>query len=377
MNTKTSNNNDIENDISLEDCSLVKDIFLLNSKRLNTNDLKFKSNLLINALNDFSKKYESDTKNILLNQKFLLTFKEIIQLIRDSIDTQRKIDELNISNIEFVRNLTQNFINNLSYNIFCFEKIDKDFYGVKKQLKNNKNIQHSKKNSDFSVNNCNSSVSRNNQQSKNCNNLNNTMHTNTTSSTFRKRSMPKETDNKKNNDDNFPKKKIIYKEKTVTIKKSVDKRKNYNQITQPVKNIYKRRNSSIGRRSKNIAQREGNKSISPLQSIYSTAMKKCNKKYSDIYLACENLNLTGSSNILLNRNKLRRNSEVNVKKFGVLDYGEEITTKKDYKNKDDCIESDGIQKKFITKVPKPSIYTKQLLIKGRKYINDFNCYTEF
>lgn len=377
MNTKTSNNNDIENDISLEDCSLVKDIFLLNSKRLNTNDLKFKSNLLINALNDFSKKYESDTKNILLNQKFLLTFKEIIQLIRDSIDTQRKIDELNISNIEFVRNLTQNFINNLSYNIFCFEKIDKDFYGVKKQLKNNKNIQHSKKNSDFSVNNCNSSVSRNNQQSKNCNNLNNTMHTNTTSSTFRKRSMPKETNNKKNNDDNFPKKKILYKEKTVTIKKSVDKRKNYNQITQPEKNIYKRRNSSIGRRSKNIAQREGNKSISPLQTIYSTAMKKCNKKYSDIYLACENLNLTGSSNILLNRNKLRRNSEVNVKKFGVLDYGEEITSKKDCKNKDDCIETDSIQKKFITKVPKPSIYTKQLLIKGRKYINDFNCYTEF
>ena len=372
MNVKTSNN--FENDISLED-SLVKDISLLNSKRLNTNDFKIRANLLINALNDFSDKYESDTRNILLNQKFVLSFKEIIQLMRDSIDTQRKIDELNTANEEFVRNLTQNFINNLSYNIFCFVKIDKDFYGVKKKIKNNKKIQHSKKNSDFSIKICNSGSSRNYHQKKTSSNL--SMHTNTTTtSTNRKRSVQKDIQNKQNNDEIFSKKKLLCKERSLVIKKSIEKRKSCNQITKMDKNLVQRRNSSVMRRHKIIAPKEEIKSGSPHQNNHSTEIKKKNKKYSDIYSACENLNLTGNNNILMKRNKLMRNSGIFDKKFGTVDCEEEIIIGNDYKSKDGFAEIESIQTKVLSKAPKPSIYAKQLLIKGRQYINDFNGYSE-
>ena len=88
------------------------------------NQIFNKSNILLSSLNDFSNKYNSDDRKILSNKKFLLTFNELISLIKEAIQTQVKIYETDANQIETLKNLTQDFINDLSYNIFSFDKIE-------------------------------------------------------------------------------------------------------------------------------------------------------------------------------------------------------------------------------------------------------------
>ena len=88
------------------------------------NQIFNRSNILLNSLKDFSNKYNSDDRKILSNKKFLLTFNELISLIKEAIETQVKIFETDANQIETLKNLTQDFINDLSYNIFSYEKIE-------------------------------------------------------------------------------------------------------------------------------------------------------------------------------------------------------------------------------------------------------------
>ena len=395
-------------DEPIEEILLEKELSLLNNSQNSTNETKRKSYMLLKALNDFSAKYESDSRNFLSNQKFLLTFQELIQIMRESIDTQRKIEEIKKNkDEEFARNLTQNFINNLSYNIFCYDKITTDCLESLNESSNK--IFNRKRNnyrSDLSSQYFNTSSSNNNSS----------VNTHTTASTNKKNII--KTKNRKdsyqnkereNREKNNSKKNMLVKENSCVLKrnidnqefnKSVEKRKTCNKIatTESNKNhinnslINQRGGSSVGKRKKDLKKSGG---VSPTNFIdnstliIGTGKKKIDKKYSDIYLACENLNMNNS--ILSKRSKLmRKNENLNnsscilvgrnkkkLERLGSEDL-ERVETERDYKYKHrKSYEKEGVKKKILNKVPKPSILANQLLMNGRKCINDFNGYQEF
>ena len=98
-----------------------------------------KINYLLKALHDFSNRYDMDARNILTGKKFLLSFNEIISLIKDVIDYQSKIIELDISEKEKIQEISQDYINNLSYTIFSFDKIDILNYSTKGKINSKHN----------------------------------------------------------------------------------------------------------------------------------------------------------------------------------------------------------------------------------------------
>ena len=93
------------------------------TNNLNSNILK-KEEYLLKAIIDFSLRYNKDNRNILKNKKFLVTFDDLMTLIKDTINSQNKINNLDISQTEKLKDVSQDFINNLSYIIFSFEKIE-------------------------------------------------------------------------------------------------------------------------------------------------------------------------------------------------------------------------------------------------------------
>ena len=89
-----------------------------------SNHKNLKSNILLKSIKDFSRRYNSDERKILSNKKFLISLEELISLIEKAIITQNKINYCEDDNKDSLKDLCQDFINELSYNIFSFEKID-------------------------------------------------------------------------------------------------------------------------------------------------------------------------------------------------------------------------------------------------------------
>ena len=135
----------------------------------NTPTLLPKGEYLLKAIKDFSSRYDKDNRNILKNKKFLVSFDDLMTLIKDTINSQNSINDLNITQTEKLKDITQDFINNLSYTIFSFEKIetfnDNSYlnYSMKIPKKNSFNALNSKNNF-FSNNkiNANITVTKNN-----------------------------------------------------------------------------------------------------------------------------------------------------------------------------------------------------------------------
>ena len=400
-------------DEPIEETLLEKELSLLNKIHNSNSETKSKSYMLLKALNDFSAKYESDSRNFLSNQKFLLSFQDLIQIMRDSIDTQRKIEEIQKNNDEeFARNLTQNFINNLSYNIFCYDKISNDRLEALNES-NNKiyNRKHHINKTDIISQNFNRVSSNSFCHRKNSSNNNSSVYTHTTSSTNKKNIVKtKKNIDSKNKEKGTEKKNnskinILIKEKSCVLKrnkenhefnKNFEKKKtctkiiiNKNFMNNSI--INQRSGSSVEKRKKDSKKYRG---VSPNNMIDNSTLvigdrKKIGKKYSDIYLACETLNpnnsilakssklskksenLNNSSCLLVGRNKKK------LDKFGSENL-EEVETNKGYKYKHKkSYEKEAVKTKIFNKVPKPSILANQLLMKGRKCINDFNGYSKF
>ena len=80
-----------------------------------------KSNVLLNSLKEFSNRYDLDDRKIMKSKKFLISFNDLISVIKFALEFQIKI---NHSLDEYQNEISQDFINNLSYYIFSFEKID-------------------------------------------------------------------------------------------------------------------------------------------------------------------------------------------------------------------------------------------------------------
>ena len=64
----------------------------IKKKRKIKNSNIIDTNLLINALKDFSVKYELNNQKIMKAQKFVITFDELISLIRFTLESQRQLN---------------------------------------------------------------------------------------------------------------------------------------------------------------------------------------------------------------------------------------------------------------------------------------------
>ena len=107
-----------------------------------------KNECLLQAVKDFSKRYDNDNRHILKNKKFLVNFSDLMTLIKETIDFQNKIISLCASEIDKLKDIAQDFINNLSYTIFSFEKIDisnKDIFNEKASESNDSKLNYKKK----------------------------------------------------------------------------------------------------------------------------------------------------------------------------------------------------------------------------------------
>ena len=87
----------------------------------NINDNKYssvnKSNILLNVLKDFSVRYDLDDKKIMKSKKFILSFEDLISLVKFALEFQIKINNsLNLK--DYLNEISQDFINNLSYYVF-------------------------------------------------------------------------------------------------------------------------------------------------------------------------------------------------------------------------------------------------------------------
>ena len=76
-----------------------------------------KSNILLNALKEFSNRYDIDDRKIMKSKRFLISFNDLISIIKFALEFQIKI---NNSINEYLNEISQDFINNLSYYIFSF-----------------------------------------------------------------------------------------------------------------------------------------------------------------------------------------------------------------------------------------------------------------
>ena len=166
---------EIESEISLDEIMMNQIYFQKNQNYttpININIPKKSNNyqyenILLNSLQDFYNRYEKDDRKILSNKKFVISFTELISLLRETILAQLKIDNLiytyndsSKNNLINIQKINQKYINDLSYNIFSYDKIDIGYgFNIKKKKNiysnispNNMKFQNYKKNNKNSYN---------------------------------------------------------------------------------------------------------------------------------------------------------------------------------------------------------------------------------
>ena len=333
MNVEHNNNklNETEiicpSEISLDEKNTYNDS-ILKSLKESQYSLPNKTNILLNSLKEFSNRYDIDDRQIIKSKKFLISFNDLITLIKFALEFQIKI---NNSINEYINEISQDFINNLSYYIFSFEKIDTYKQNQNRFNSNNNNIKtiHKK--------NIINHVANKNEEKKN-NKMNDSYKNKNQSGYLEiKRPMNRNNINKK--------KESEYKRSN----KSVEKRTRSNtyftlDLSKNESNKNKKLNKSTEKRRK-INQKETEKDLN----------KNKNTNSLSIITVCENLK---NSNFIINPKKQRKSS-----------CAETNRTKNTYENQYQNI---GIKKRIISNnIIKPSSMANKLLQKGIKYINDF------
>ena len=326
-----------------------------------------KSNILLNVLKDFSVRYDLDDRRIMKHKKFILSFEDLISLIKFVLEFQIRINNsLNLK--DYLNEISQDFINNLSYYIFSYEKIDMNqynnininnnynTYNTNLNDKNYKNIINSKK---FPLNN--------NQEDK-------------------KRKKEEEiyffSPNKK---EKIKDKKSYYKQNNniVTSPKNINKtkdkkieeRKNKKRLNRSHikrKNVYIEdfENKSLFEEENNRKQKL-NKSTQKRKNLKNdTNFENKNRNSLSIFKACENIK---GSRLILKCTKSRRLSGVDIKDNKNINNYNSINMKKYdktvYYDKNLNI---GVKKKIISNnIIRPSNMANKLLQRGMKYITDF------
>ena len=142
MAEKLNNNRylkEIETELSIDGISLNRkqnpNNYNLNSPSTHNiifnkdNILQGDINILLNSLQEFFIRYISDERKIFSRKKIIVSFQELNSLLSKAVLIQQKIDKLIYTNNNTQLNLqkiTQDYINDLSYNIFSLERINID-----------------------------------------------------------------------------------------------------------------------------------------------------------------------------------------------------------------------------------------------------------
>ena len=125
-----NNRKKIETNISIEDVISNKKIgknektFSFSTKNLiDSKESILQTNILINSLKEF----HIEEKKILFRKKFIISFKELIDLLIEAISAQKKIDNMiyvSKSNKFIVQKINQTYMNDFGNKIFSIDKVD-------------------------------------------------------------------------------------------------------------------------------------------------------------------------------------------------------------------------------------------------------------
>ena len=307
-----------------------------------------KPNILLNVLKDFSVKYDLDDKKIMKSKKFILSFNDLISLIKFALEFQNKIsNSLNVK--DYLNEISQDFINNLSYYIFSYEKIDIN--------QNNNNYIN------YNIYNNNLNNKKNKKQIKND-------EDNISTKKNRNENIPSTKSYFKTNNNNNNKK-ILSQKYNDNINNKKDDKNKLNKSAERRKNVYLNEfeNSNIeeNNNKKRINKSTDKRRIKNENNVYGE--KKSNIS---IFSACENLK---GSNLLKNTHSRRISCTETNKNNNNLNMNYNTT-----KNKSDKVVfydqnlnlGIGVKKQVITNnIIRPSNMANKLLQKGMKYITEF------
>ena len=375
----------------------------------------YDSNSLINALRNFSVKYELQDRKIFKDYKFVILFDELISLIRYSLESQKKLNEYEKEENGDIKNFIHDFINTISNYINSYEKVEKINPTTKSNIemklsedKENININTNKTKFRKSLNiikspscwvdirktkikkiNKKKTINKpknyhinlkSNKSTINTNNISNTNTINHNQKEVKETKLYYKRKNYKNLSTIFSPINIVktkpqfQKESHSRMNKSADRRPMKTSYTSHFKNNNINDNKKI----------EGSKKIiKPNKSVEKRNKNKSDKKAENkpisIYTACEFLK--SSSFILKNRNKNNDFNSLDEKNKNDIkrDYSsnKENNSSNSYKDKKIVYYNQnmniGMKKKYIKgNVPRPSNYANKLLQNGIKFITEFN-----
>ena len=391
----------IKNEICIDELILNNCLLSKNKK----DEKNYNSNILIKSLQDFSKRCESSYGKLFYEKNYLISLNEIITLIQNSINAQQQLDnyiyntnsENSESNINNIKSLNQKFINDLNYNIFSIEKINNNYYcfnKIKKKNYKNKKLSssrlfvtpHNIKNRINSIfNKIEKEIFINGYEILNGNYTLKEISTYSESiKSAKERNKNEKTNNnnnllkgknqkQKNNESKLVKKRVLSNQnKKYKDKKNSSKSKsviNENNLSNDLRNI-----STFTSREINNNQKNRN-SLLKLSNTSKTTKYDKNMKTFDIFKICQNMKKdkqkknkdsgplirSNSSNLINDINDFNDNFlKKSLKSLGFS----QINEKKKL--------STGIKKIIISNTCKPTNLANHLLIKGKKYINEFN-----
>ena len=417
---------EIESEICIDEIMLNKNYFQKSQdlNNISNKNLKnfhsSKANILLNSLQDFYTRYEKDDRKILSNNKFIISFQEIISLIREAMVAQQQIDNIiynniddnkNINNIN-IQKINQKYITDLSYNIFSFEKIDMGYgFNIKKKKKIYSNISPNNykfQNDSKLKKSSNISISPNNIK-KEINtifeNIYKEVFINGNDNPFNnieRKNNKKKSKNKNHNHERNKSAFINNNIKNISPLKyhKVSKNKDNQRINNTVINTNIKNNISYNHSNININNNynsKGYNSFSSNKNNFENKGKNDNKKVrksktfknknkgkdklksSNIYMACQKIDMiknSGNKNILSrsNNNYFNNNNETFMKKslksLGLRDLYNSINYT-DIIGYEELKFNTGIKKIILSNTHKPSNLANKLLISGQKYIDDF------
>ena len=391
----------IKNEICIDELILNNCLLSKNKK----DEKNYNSNILIKSLQDFSKRCESSYGKLFYEKNYLISLNEIITLIKNSINAQQQLDnyiyntnsENSESNINNIKSLNQKFINDLNYNIFSIEKINNNYYcfnKIKKKNYKNKKLSssrlfvtpHNIKNRINSIfNNIEKEIFINGYEILNGNYTLKEISTYSESiKSAKERNKSEKTNNnnnllkgknqkQKNNESKLVKKRVLSNQnKKYKDKKNSSKSKsviNENNLSNELRNISTFTSREITNNQKN------RNSLLKLSNTSKTTKYDKNMKTFDIFKICQNMKKdkqkknkdsgplirSNSSNLINDINDF--NDNFLKKSLKCLGFSQ-INEKKKL--------STGIKKIIISNTCKPTNLANHLLIKGKKYINEFN-----
>ena len=352
------------------------------------------SKLLLNTLKDFSVKFDLDDLNKTKSLKFVLSFDELISIIKYTLEAQIKLYNIIKDEPGNTKSIIQEFINSLNYYIYSYEKVEQINSNGKSKIdikcssdKENININLNNGKNKNLIKIMNKSQSYWIDDRKNINNQNKKKEK------YKEEKISQENIKLKNNNSN----------NFIQTSKSYYRRNKGSKLFSPEKNKIKDKYSNNEERRKNrkntreekshqplftdfsknnkdnIQKKKFNKSTEKRKSVKIIKKKNENKSLS-IYTACENLK---SSSFIFNKNRHKEFSSTEQfdkndfkKKNNNYDSNNNINKKKESNNKIMYYNQNmmfGVKKQIITSnVPKPSSLANKFLQNGRKFITEFN-----